>query len=391
MNKILNKNIKLFYAINFFESLAFFLPIWLIFFTLYLNFSIWTAIFINILTWLVSVLFEINSWSWADRFWRKNIYIVWIILCIFWQSFYLWTDNLYLFILSSIILWIWYSITSGNLEALIHDHLEEEKMINTYELIQDNQYIYLFTSRAIASLLWWYLYILSPTLPFYLSIIAVSVSLILVLLLYEPKQLTSTDSSDIKHIHNWIKYLLNNKKYLYFIFLWWFIFSWIWNIYRFSYQEYLKEIWYFIKEYWMIYFLISIFSALWTYLLKYIRIYFTSFFILRMMIIILFILSLLFINLYNLFWIIPIMILSVIFWFIMSLWNSYLIKEAPKTHKSTILSVFSFSLSLWYFIFSAISGLFIDIFSLNTVYLYIPLLLAWVIFIDFIYFRKKYY
>lgn len=390
MNKLLKKNIQLFYAINFFESLIFSIPIWLIFFTVYQHFSIWTAIFINVFVGLIAFFFEIISWSWADRLWRKKIYIIWASLAILWESFYLWADQIYLFIISSFILWVSFAITSWNLEALIHDHLEEEKLEDKYESIQANQYIFLFISKALAALWWWYLYIISPTLPFYFSIIAYIIALILIFFIYEPKQIKSEEKSNLKHIKKSFQYILKNKQYLYFILLWGFIFTWFWNIYRFTYQEYLQEIGYHIKEYWIIYFFISLFSAFWTYLVKKLQVIYSSYKLLRSINIILLCVSILFVYFNNILWIIPIFILSIIFWFLMTIWNSYLIKNSPKNQKSTILSIFSFSVSLSYFIFSAIAWLFIDIFNLNTVYLYIPLLLSLIILLDTLYFRKKY-
>lgn len=389
-NYKLRKNIKLFYAINFFESLIFSIPIWLIFFTVYQNFSIGTAIFINVFAGLVAFIFEVFSWSWADRFWRKKIYLIWATLAIIWESFYLWADTVWLFLISSVILWVSSAVTSGNLEALIHDHLEEEKQDDKYDNIQANQYIYLFIGKAIAALWWWYLYIISPTLPFYFSITAYIIALILVLLIYEPKQIKSEEKNDFHHIKKSFLYILENKKYLYFIILWGFIFTWFWNIYWFTYQEYLKEIGFHIKEYWMIYFFISLFSAAWTYLVKKLQVTYSSYTLLRSINIILLVISALFLYFNNIFWIIPMFLLSLIFGFIMTIGNSYLIKNSPKSHKSTILSIFSFTVSLGYFVFSAIAWLFIDIFSLKTVYLYIPLLLLLIIAIDTFYFRKKY-
>jgi hypothetical protein len=166
------------------------IPIWLIFFTVYLKFSLWTALFVYVFAWLIAFIFEILSWSWADRLWRKKIYIVWLILSIIWQSFYLWADQVYLFIISSFILWVSYAINSGNLEALIHDHLEQENKIEKYDDIQANQYIFLFSWKAIAALLGWYLYLLSEILPFLLNITAYIITLFLVLFLSNPIQKT---------------------------------------------------------------------------------------------------------------------------------------------------------------------------------------------------------
>jgi len=157
----LKQNILLFYVINFFQACVFLIPIWYFFFVNYLNFWISNAILINTISWLVTLLFEIHSWWWADRFWRKKIYIFWILFNIIWFSSYLWAWEVYLFLISAFFLWIWYSFTSWNLEALIHDNLEEEWNLKDYHYIQSNQYIIWFTWRALSSLLAWYL--LLPT------------------------------------------------------------------------------------------------------------------------------------------------------------------------------------------------------------------------------------
>ncbi len=136
--KLKNNNIWLFYGISFFESCIFTIPIWYFFFVNFLNFWIASAILISTITWLISLLFEVHSWTWADRFWRKKFYIFWLFLLLIWFSFYLWADKIYLFLISSIFSWIWYSFTSGNLEALIHDDLEENWKIKDYYKIQSN-------------------------------------------------------------------------------------------------------------------------------------------------------------------------------------------------------------------------------------------------------------
>lgn len=82
----------------------------------------------------------------------------------------------------------------------------------------------------------------------------------------------------------------------------------------------------------------------------------------------------------NIFWLLPIILLSILFGFVMILWNTYLIKHSPKTHKSTILSIYSFAGSIWYFTFWTIAWYMVEYYTLSVVYSMLPfiiMLIAW--------------
>lgn len=384
----LKNNIFLFYWINFFQACLFMIPIWYFFFVNFLHFWIWDAVLINTFSWLVSLLFEVHSWWWADRFWRKKVYIFGLFALLFWFSFYLWATDVYLFLISAWFIWLWFALTSWNLEALIHDGLEEKWEIHKYNKIQSNQYIILFSWRAISSLIAWYLYFYNEFYPFIATIICYVIATVLMLFIDSPKQEISHESSDFKHIKKALLFLVENKSQLYIIVFLWFLFSWIGNIYWFTYQPYLEYIWLNIKDIWIIYFFISAFSALWSYIIKKVQTEQNTFSIFNSMFVWLVIVSIMFSIFNNLMWLFPIVILSILFWFVMILGNNYLIKHSPKTHKSTILSIFSFAGSLWYFLFWSISGYLVEIFSLEIVYNVLPFLVLIVFVISVLYFKK---
>lgn len=383
----LKKNILLFYIVVFLESCVFTVPIWYFFFVNFLKFWIWNAILLKTISWFISLLFEVHSWWWADRFGRKKIYILWLIFWIIWYSFYLWTWNLILFFISSWFIWIWYAFTSWSLEALIHDNLEEVWKIEMYNNVQSNQYIMIYIWRAISSLIAWYLFYYNEYLPFIATIICYLIAVIFVLLIKSPKQELSTETSNFKHIMKALIYIKNNSNMLFIIIFLWFFYSWIWNIYWFTYQPYLEQIWIKIKDIWIIYFLISFFSAFWSYLIKNLNSKFSTFKILNIMYIFFIFVTFMFAYINNIFWVLPILFVSILFWFITILWNTYLIKLSPKTHKSTILSIFAFSRTIWYFVFWTTSWYLIQLTSLNFVYKLIPFLLMFVYFLC-IYFSK---
>jgi len=385
----LKKNIYLFYAIEFFTSCVFSLPIRYFFFVNYLHFWIWIAIFIRTLAWFIEVFFEVPSGWWADRYGRKKLFFIGMLSLIIGFSFYIFFKQSYYFIFSAIFIWFWYAVTSWNLEALIHDNLDELWKWDDYDKIQSNQSIFMYLWRASSSFFAWYLYFYAETLPYIATIICFFVAIILVFFIHSPKQELSQESNNITHMKKAFLFLSKKINMIMIIMFVGFILSWIWNIYWFTYQPYLEKIWININNIWIIYFFVSIFSASGSFIIKNIKLKFDIFEIMKYMLLILFFISLMFHYIDNIFWIIPIMLLSVWFWFITFLWNTYLIKASPKTHKSTILSIFSLSVSLGYFIFWSISWYIVEIFSLEFLYALLPFVISWMIFIYFYLIWKK--
>ncbi|MFK7780026.1 MAG: MFS transporter [Candidatus Gracilibacteria bacterium] len=387
MNKKLKNNILLFYIINFFEACVFLIPIWYFFFVNYLNFGVGNAILISTITGLVTLLFEVHSGGWSDRFGRKKIYIFGLLAGIIGFTFYLWATELYLFFISAFFLGVGYALTSGNLEALIHDNLEEEGEVKEYDKIQSNQYITLFTGRALSSLLAGYLFFYNELYPVIASIICYIIAIILVFFIYSPKQEFSQETTDFKHIKKALLFLVEKKKMLYMIIFGGLLFSGIANIYWFTYQPYLEQIGINIKDVGIIYFFISAFSAFGSYIIKKMQGWVGIFSILNFMFIGLIMISFMFSIFDNLIGLLPIILLSILFGFIMILGNTYLIKYSPKTHKSTILSIFSFAGSIGYFVFGTIAGYMAEIFTLDTVYNALPFIIL-IVFILGLFFYK---
>lgn len=384
----LKTNILLFYAINFFLSCIFLIPIWYFFFVNYLNFWLGNAILINTISWLFTTLFEVHSWWWADRFWRKKVYILWLLSGIIGFSFYLWAWELYLFFISAFFIGFCYALTSWNLEALIHDSLEEEWKLKEYGKIQSNQYISLFTWKALSSLFAWYLFFHNEMYPIIATIICYIIAIILIWFIDSPKQILSQETSDFSHIKKGLLYLIEKKKMLFIIVFLWFLLSWIGNIYWFTYQPYLEQIGLHIKDIGIVYFFISIFSAFWSYIIKKLQEIFSPFLLLTFMFFWIIIISFMFRIFDNLLWLIPIILLAIISGFIMILGNTYLIELSPKTHKSTILSIFSFASSIWYFLFWSISGYMVELFTLKIVYKFLPFLILFIWGIWLLYYKK---
>jgi len=357
--KILKRNIKIFYIISFLEACIFTTSIWVFFFTSYLTFSFHTALIITILSGIIAFIFEVPSWAWADKFWRKKMYFLWISLIILSFCFWLFSKELYLFIFSAILNWLWFAITSWNFEALIHDSLEEKWKWDNFKDIWANAYIAIFSWRTFSSLLAWYLFVINPLLPIYFTILAYILVFLILFFIVDWWQKKS-HSLDIKtHIKEWLQFLFKNK-FLFYIIIIISLISSIWNIYWFTYQPYFKQIWFSIENIWILFAMIGVFSALWAHFIKKMQDVFTEKKIIFIMILLLFIswICIQFFNIYlAILWVV---IISIVFGFVMSFWNNVLIKKSPKTHKSTILSIFSFTITIWYVSFSIISWFIVD-------------------------------
>ena len=385
--KILKRNIKLFYIISFLKACIFTTSIWAFFFTSYLTFSFHIALIITVLSGIVAFIFEVPSWAWADRFWRKKMYFLGISLIIISFCFWLFSKDLYLFIFSAILNWLWFAITSWNFEALIHDSLEEKWKKEDFKNIWANAYISIFSWRAFSSLLAWYLFTINPLLPIYFTILAYVLIFVILFFIVDWWQKKSCSLDTKTHIKEWLQFLFKNK-FLFYIIVIISLISSIWNIYWFTYQPYFKQIGFSVENIWILFAITGVFSALGAHLIKKMQDVFTEKKIIFIMILFLLIswICIQFFNIYlSIVWLV---ILSIVSGFDMSLWNNILIQKSPKTHKSTILSIFSFAITIWYVSFSIISGFIVDYLWLYELYLWTILLSVLLFIFTIIKFKK---
>lgn len=380
----LRKNILLYYCITFFKAGAFTTATWTFFFTQYLEISFSWALFITVLPGVISLFFEVHSGIWADRFWRKKLFIFSLLLLFIWTSFYIFSTQIYHFVIASIILWIWFACNSWNIESLIHDNLEEQKNTTpiTFKSISSHSYVIFFFTRAFSVLVWWYLFIISPVFPFLLNTIWFLIAFILAFFIYEPKQLLSKEKNSLSHLKTTFKYLKNNKNILYYIFISGFIFSGFWNIFWFTRQELLSQLSISITYISWIYIYCAIFSIAWAYYVKNILNNYVNYQVIRFFILSLFFTSILYASYSPIYIFIAMALGSIMFGMVTTVANDYIIGQAPKTHKSTLLSIFSLIVTFSYFFFWGITALLIYFQNLQTVYYIIPICLGIFIFYD---------
>lgn len=365
--KILKRNIYLFYAIEFLSACIFTTAIWAFFFTSYLTFSFSTALVLTVLSGFISFIFEVPSWAWADRFWRKKMYFLWLVLIISWFSIWTFAESISLFVISAIFQWVWFAVTSGNLEALIHDYLELKWKETYFKNIQANAFIYIFIWRAFSSLVAWYLFIANPLFPVYGTIIAYILIFFLLFFLVNNWQKKSEYHDTKAHIITWFKLVFKDNFLFYFVTIITLI-SATWNVYWFTYQPYFKYIWISIENIGVLFALTWIFSALWAHIIKKLQDNFDEIEIVYISLF-LAVSGAVWMQFFNIYWsLFGLIIDSILAGFIMSFWNNVLIKKSPKIHKSTILSIFSLCITIWYVSFSVIAWYILDYVWLEILY-----------------------
>lgn len=383
----LKKNIFLFYIVSFLSAFMFLIPIWSFFFVNYLHFSFWWALFITLLSWWISFLFEIPSWAWSDRFGRKLTYIIGVLLILFWLSFYLWADSIFWFLISAFFEWLWFAMTSWNLESLIHDNLIENKEEETFKDIAAHSYVYLFIWRWISSLFAGYLFMIHPLFPALFTIGAYFFILILLFFMKEPEYHKPEKITNREHIKKTLDFILGRKVIVLFLILM-FLQSGLGNIYWFTYQPYLKSIWFDIWFIGIVFAIISFISAFWSYILKTLQRRFSSLYIAKLTLYCIFISSFLFYIIGNKLWLLPVIFIALSSGFVMPLWNYFLSSQVGSDKKATLLSIYSFVITLWYFSFSVITWFLVDIIWLKQVYLWVLFICILLFLVDMLYLRK---
>lgn len=387
MNKDLKRNILIFYITGFLLQLTFTSSIWTFFLTLFHNFSYSQALFILLFSSLVSTFFEIPSWAWADRYWRKRFYILWTSLLFIDSLIWIFAKDFWLFCISGFILWIWYALSSWNIPALIHDGLEKSWNEENFKDIVANSSVYKFFARFLAAIWAWFLFTIDPLYPVILTSISVWIGLFISLFLSQPQQQLS------KKNNNWLQITASLKtiklsKYLMTIIV---IFVSLWgltNVYWFTYQPYFTELWFSIKEIWIIFAAIALLSAFWSFIIKGLQDKHTYYNLILWSLITVLISAFCYttFNVYIAFiWFI---LISIQFGTLMPLAQNMIIKVAPKDQKSSILSIYNLWFVLSFTLLSLSSWTIITTIWLQHIY-YIVLLLLIILFIFTITHKKE--
>ncbi|NVP17930.1 MFS transporter [Candidatus Gracilibacteria bacterium] len=364
----IKSSIKFYYVVQFLSACIFTTAIWSFFLTSFNTFSFSIATFLIILSGIISFLFEAPSGYLADKYGRKKVYLLGTIFILI--SFLLWifSKDIYVFIISSILNGIGFAITSGNLEAIIHDNLVLNGKEEDFKDIQSNGYTYLFFGRAFSSFFAGYLFVINPFYPVYASIFSYLIIIFFLFFINDKGQEKEKNNNMKEHIFSGLKYIYNDKIILNIILILVFVSS-FGNIFWFTYQPYFKQIGFSIENIGILFSITGLLSGFGAFLIKKLQDKYQSKYILLLIVLLLFLSSLLFLSFNYYLGILGLIMISIMFGFIMSFGNTVLLKKSPKNLKSTILSLFSLFMTLGYSLFSLCSGIIYDFLGLNFLYL----------------------
>lgn len=147
----------------------------------------------------------------ADKIGRKFSLLLSSIMMIIGLIIYMLSSSFFIFIFGEIAFALGLCLRSGADSAILYETLKRLGREKDYAETQGRAQSYSFTMQFIGSLMIGYLYSLNVNLPYLLSAILLSVSLIPVLLIVEPDLEKNLKGSYVQHIKDSAMYVWNNK------------------------------------------------------------------------------------------------------------------------------------------------------------------------------------
>lgn len=159
------------------------------------------------------ILFEIPSWYFSDKMWRKFSLIIWSIfsfLGVLIYSFWYWFN---LFLIWELVLWLGVSFISWSNSALLYETLDQQGKKEDYKKMEWKMIWTANFSFAISSFIWWFIALISLRLPLYIEIFTLFSAIPIAFTLIEPnKSYNHNKKWSLKEIINIIKYSIHEHK-----------------------------------------------------------------------------------------------------------------------------------------------------------------------------------
>ena len=110
-------------------------------------------------SWLIiSSIWQIPWWVFADKFWYKTSIIIWLILTILWMSIFAFSNWFFMFALWYSINWFWAAMIWWADQALIYESLLEKNKEKDFKKIISKISFYMNFSALFLCALWWLFY-----------------------------------------------------------------------------------------------------------------------------------------------------------------------------------------------------------------------------------------
>lgn len=379
MNKI-KSNIKKIYLFEVLEWMFFSVPVIVLFWQE--NWLSLTEIMIlQSLFAIITVLLEVPTWYFADKYWRKKSLIISAFSGFFAIVVYsIWT-NFFHFLIAETFFALTVSFASWTVSALVYDSLENVWEEKKYKKIWWNIWFYTALSLAFSNIIGAFIWEINLRYTLYASIPFFALTIPIAFSIYEPKR--QKEIYEKWYIKDLVKILktniLDNGKIKWII-----IYSW--TIYAFNqtalwlYQPYFKLTWIDIIYFWIIFAsfqIVSGFSSKYAYKLE--EIFWEKFMLLSLI----FLVSISYFLMSNFVFLFSFsfcFIQQFVRWTKKTIINNYINDYTKSSVRATILSVESFFSRLLYASVIPIIGYVWDIFSLQFALfiLFVTSFLAWI-------------
>jgi MFS family permease len=211
---MLNKNIYLFYIVQFASTLVFFHPI----FALYLQEQLFTAFNVTLVmgvTSLATAILEIPTGFLTDRFGRKISIVACVLFDLVSIILLATASTLTEFLVYSILIAFASAFSSGTFDAFLYDTLQEHNQQKLYKKIQGRIGVITTFAIATASVIGGLLATNNLRLPIYATLVPMSVAVLASLFLTEPRYHKPTKGiTFLRHSIDAIRMLFSRRQLL---------------------------------------------------------------------------------------------------------------------------------------------------------------------------------
>lgn len=194
------RNAQLAIGANFFNSLSFILPIWLLYSVNELGLSSTAAVAVFMGVWLTSGLLEIPTGALSDRLGRKKVFIIGNVLLAIYPLAYVLGLPLLALIGCCIVSGLGNAMRSGALTPLVHKSYGAAGLSKkSYNAFLSSSHVTIFVGRALSGITGAAMYTLNPKLPFLAMFVATILNVILGTLLSD-QEIEEKTATNRQHI-----------------------------------------------------------------------------------------------------------------------------------------------------------------------------------------------
>ena len=385
----LKSNIKKYFLFEILISLAFFYPIFNLFY-LARGLNITQIAFIGVAWIITNMVLEIPSGILADKWGRKKVLSLFVFLFMCQSVVIIFAHNYIWFIIASILHAAAFAFYSGTNVAFFWDTLKELKREKEYEKLWGKLHFYTMIPSLSAMFMGGFLFSINEILPYLFTAFFLFLGLLISFTFKEPILNKSAQiDSILGHFKESIKTVFSKEKFIVIV-LTGAILSFSID-YLFSYgQIYLKEIGLMAAMFGVLYAGISLISSFGYILAEKVK---NNFEFRKIILVFLFITSacILLLSRLNTLWAIVILIIP---FFIRAnyrlLQRGYMHKHISSHNRATVDSVATFSIVSIAIVFEPIAGKIADLYSIQTAFFILGcLLLTYTIYYFIFKFRKK--